>query len=255
MIYDEMIEFQAITANAIRKKLNGARRESSVTKAVELLLDRIVGAGNSLRVLREHAPHDFTFDGAMILRGIYDTMLQALYILSDPQNQESRARQYLDYSCVEKHNALDLFDNSQTHLGHHISKSSRRAIAEPMIKQDFQQVCQKFKDKKGKIRGQWYEGTLRDLAKAVGFESEYEILQKQLSGIVHSSAWALQEIGTLYKQPLLQMWSWKFSFRILGKYACYAGLTLDGIESELVRRSEFNIFGDQSFEPNEEIGG
>jgi hypothetical protein len=249
MTNNEMFEIQASNANNIVAKCNDVRRKNSVTNAIGLLLGRIVGAGNSLRVLREHAPHDFTFDGSMILRGIYDAMLQALFILSNPQFQEARASQYLDYSCVEKHKAIDLFDKSQTHLGHRISKSTRRANAEPEIEQEFQKVRQQFESKDGKVRKQWHEGTLRDLAKDVGLESEYEILQKQLSGIVHSSAWAFQNFAAIYNPDLLQTFAWKFSFRVLGKYTCYAGVTLDEIESGLVRRSEFNIFSDQNLSP------
>lgn len=245
MTDDEMLEFRARTANAIVKKLKDARRESPVTIAIELLLNRIIGSGNSLRVLREHAPHEFTFDGAMILRGIYDTMLQALFILADPQHQETRAVQYLDYFWVEKHKAIHLFDNSDTYLGHRISNSPRRANTEPAIEQEFQKVRQKYEvGKKGKLRDHWYEGSLCDLAKDVGVGSEYDILQKQLSGIVHSSAYALQQTIPTYNELVLLNFAWRFSFRVLGKYAEYAKITLDKCEGELVRRSELNIFSD-----------
>ena len=52
MTDDQLLEFLGSTANGIVKKLNGERRESNVTTAIELLLHRIVGAGDSLRVLR-----------------------------------------------------------------------------------------------------------------------------------------------------------------------------------------------------------
>lgn len=127
MTEDQLLEIQATAANAIVRRLNAARREGPVTVAIELLLGRIVGAGNSLRVLREHSPHDFVFDGAMILRGIYDAMLQALFILIDASRREDRARQYLDYRWVEKQNAIHLFDRSPTYVGRRVSESPRRA--------------------------------------------------------------------------------------------------------------------------------
>lgn len=49
----------------------------------------------------------------------------------------------------------------------------------------------KLENSKGKLRDHWYEGNLRDLAKGVGFEDEYVLLQKHLSGVVRSSAYAL----------------------------------------------------------------
>ncbi len=74
---DEYLAFYASTLNALVKKLNGARRESSVTTAIEFILGRLVCAGQSIEVLRKHAAHKYAFDGVMILRGMYDTMLQA----------------------------------------------------------------------------------------------------------------------------------------------------------------------------------
>ena len=78
---DEILEAQRRIANGIVTKINAVPKPCEVTEAIELLLTRIVGAGTSLIALRKDAPHDFAFDGAMILRGIYDAMLQALFIL------------------------------------------------------------------------------------------------------------------------------------------------------------------------------
>ena len=178
----------------------------------------------------------------MILRGIYDAMLQALYILSDPLQREARADDYLDFRWVERKSTIPLFDSSPTCLAQQISKSPRRAGTEPTIDTRYASVCPKFKNAKGQLRDHWYEGRLRDLAKAVNLESEYEILQKQLSGTVHSSADALQD-QPAYPEYVLLSLAWTFSFRVLGKFAEYAQVTLDRYEGELVRLSESNIFG------------
>jgi hypothetical protein len=245
----DILEFLAGNANVIVGKLNSARRDGPVTSAVELLLRRIVGAGNSLHVLRKHSPHDFAFDGAMILRGMYDAMLQALFILSDPEQRESRAGNYLDFRWVEKKDAIQVFDNSPTCFGQRISQSPRRVGAEPAIDREYARVCPKFKNAKGKDRDRWYKGSLRDLAKATDLESEYEILQKQLSGTVHSSAYALQE-KSAYEGYVLMNLAWKFSFRVLGKFAEYAQVALDEHESELVSWSQLNSF-DNFGDPSE----
>jgi hypothetical protein len=243
MTDDELLESYRTAGNAIVKKLNDARRDSAVTNAIETLLRRIVAGGDSLGVLREHSRHDFAPDGAVILRAIYDAMLQALYILADPAHCETRAARYLDFRWVEHHNFIDRFDKSPTYLGRRISQSPLRAGAQPGIEQEFQRVRGAFENAKGGLRGSWYEGTLRDLARAVARESEYDILQKHLSGAVHSSAFGLQG-ASLYQGALLMVIAWRFSFRVLGKLADYAQIELDEHERELIRRSESNVFGD-----------
>jgi hypothetical protein len=98
-----------------------------------------------------------------------------------------------------------------------------------------------FQDGKLKVRDHWYKGNLRDLSKAVGLEAEYDILQAQLSGAVHASAYALKE-ETHVKDFLLLDWAWRFSFRVLGKFAAFAGIELSELERDLIRSCEANIF-------------
>jgi hypothetical protein len=242
---DQILDFWAAKGNAIVAKLKQVRQDTPVTAAIELLLGRIVGAGNSLRVLGEHAPHAFAFDGAMILRGIYDAMLQALYILVDAGRRTERAELYLDFFWIDKKNEIELFDKSPTVLGKRISTSPRRASVGPAIEEEIQRVHPRFENAKGKLRNHWYDGNLRDLAKAVELEAEYELLQKHLSGVVHSSAYALTE-GMPMQGRLLMALAWRFSFRVLGSFAAYAQITLDDHEQELVRFSGENVFGDAS---------
>ena len=246
MTDDEFLAFHASIFDDLVKKLNDARQESSVTRAIELLLGRLVCAGKSLHVLRKHAPHDSAFDGAMILRGIYDTMLQALYILSDPAQQELRATQYLDYCWVEKYKMIAVFDQSRTYGGQRVSRSAKRAIAEPAIEKEYKRVRKTFQNEKGKLIRHWYnKNDLRKLAESIELESEYEILHKQLSAAVHSSPYALQE-PLIYKGFPLMMFAWKFILRVLGKFADYIGIALEKHESDLIALSAKNVFSDPS---------
>lgn len=241
MTDDQILDFQANTANGIVARLNKARQNGPVTEAIELLLGRIVGAGNSLLVLRDKSPHNFIFDGAMVLRGVYDAMLQALYILKDASARNERARLYLDYFWVEKKSTLELLDRNPTQFAKRISQSPRRTNAEPAIESEYQRVLPQFQNKKGKPRDHWYEGNLRDLARSVGLEPEYEILQRQLSGVVHSSSYALRE-GMPMGDFLLLDLVWRFSFRVLGQFAEYAGIALDKVELDLVSISNGIVF-------------
>lgn len=81
---DDMLELFRDTGNSILKRLNAKHVPSPVTRASEMLLCRIIGAGDSLATLRKESPHNYALDGAMILRGIYDAMLQVMYILHRP---------------------------------------------------------------------------------------------------------------------------------------------------------------------------
>jgi hypothetical protein len=122
-----------------------------------------------------------------------------------------------------------------------MSQSPRRAAAEPAIEQEIQRALPQFYNSKKKPRDHWYEGSLRDLAQLVRLESEYEIFQKNLSGVVHSSAYGLKE-GMTFDKFLLINWAFRFSYRLMGKFAEHAGVVLESDEAELVRISRGNIF-------------
>jgi hypothetical protein len=244
MTDDDYVAFYASINNDLVKKLQEGRRESSVTTAIELLLGRLVCAGQSIEVLRKHAAHEYAFDGAMILRGMYDTMLQALYILSDSAQQESRAKQYIDYYWAEKQKMIGVFDQSPTYAGQRVSISPRRKNIEPKIQREFQRVRPTFETSKGKLRNRWHEGNLAKLAEDVGYLSEYNILQRKLSAAVHSSSFALREPNFFYENVPMMLFAWIFIFRVLGKFAIYKGITLEKHESDLIALSVKNIFDD-----------
>jgi hypothetical protein len=177
----------------------------------------------------------------MILRGIYDAMLQALYIMNDINLRVDRATLYLEFYWVEKMESIRMYDENSTYLAGRLSNSPMRPDAEADIVKRYRAVGQKFKTVKGKLRRHWYAGDLRDLAKDVHLESEYEILQKHLSAVVHASSFALQEIPQ-YSGYMLLAFAWQLSFRVLSQYSCYVGIELSEIQRELIRISTHNAF-------------
>jgi hypothetical protein len=245
MSMEQLLAIQQDMANGIVAKLNAAHHPGPVTRAVELLLTRIVAGGNSLGVLRRSNVHPYTFDEAMIVRGIYDAMLQALSILvEDDATREERARLYLDWYWIEKKDEIERYDKNSTFLAQRMSKSPRRPGAEPFFEQEYQRAFRKYVTKKGdKTRQHWYCGTLRELAKAItpSLESEYDLLQAYLSGPTHSSVYALSE-PPVFDKELLADFAWRFSYRVLGRFARYKGITLTEEEQAMIALANENIF-------------
>lgn len=238
---DQILESQRALANGIVTKLNAVQKPGPVAAAIEMIATRLAASGDSLAVLRSNSPHDYRFDAASILRTIYDVMLQGLYIMADPAKREERAQLYLDFMWVERKRRLELMDSSGTDLAKRISGSPKRPNAEPAIEEQFEDVRVKYTSKKGKVRDNWYPGSLRDLAKAAELEAEYELMQKFLSGVVHSSPLTLKD-GPLISDYQLIDWHWVFAFRIHGAYAEYKGVTLDETEKELIDSARRNVF-------------
>ena len=238
---DQLLERQREFANQIVTKLNDVLKPGPIAKAVEMILRRLVASGNTLMVLRSASPHDYAFDAASILRTNYDVMLQGLYIMEDSAKQEERANLYLDFMCVERVQRIKLMDSSETDLAKYLSGSPRRPCAEPEIEKQFEDVRAKYTNKKGKPRRDWYPGNLRKLARDTGLEAEYELMQKLLSGVVHSSPLTLKE-GPLVRGFNLMDWHWRFAFRILGAYAEYKGCVLDEEERKLIDLARKNVF-------------
>jgi hypothetical protein len=244
MSIEQLLGMQQDMANEIVKKLTASQRPTAVTRAVELLLTRIVASGNSLAVLRQSNVHPYTFDEAMIVRGIYDAMSQALYILDDATTSDERAQLYLDWYWIEKKDEIARYDNNSTFLAQRMSKSPKRPAAEPLFEQRYRDAFPKYATKKGdKTRQHWYCGSLRELAKAVtpSLESEYELLQAYLSGPTHSSVYALCE-PPVFDKELLADFAWRFSYRVLGKFARYTGIALTEDEQGMIALATENIF-------------
>jgi hypothetical protein len=244
MSMEQLLGTQRDMANEIVAKLNACQRPGAVTRAIELLLTRIVAGGNSLAVLRQSNAHPYIFDEAMIVRGIYDAMLQALYILDDVATLDERAELYLDWYWIEKKYEIERYDNNPTFLAQRMSKSPRRPTAEPCFEKKYREAFPKYATKKrDKTRQHWYSGSLRDLAKAIrpSLESEYELLQAYLSGPTHSSVYALTE-PPVFDKDLLADFAWRFSYRVLGKFAHYKGITLTEDEQGMIALATENIF-------------
>jgi len=149
---DEILDEQRKIANGINQKLNAIQRPGTVSRATELLLTRIFHSVDSLTVLCNNSPHMYLHDAAMILRGVYDAMLQTLYILWKPEERENRAELYLDYYWVERYKFIQIIDRNQTPLAKILSSSPKRAESEPEIMEYFEKVKNKYLTKTDKLQ-------------------------------------------------------------------------------------------------------
>lgn len=236
----DILRRQQAVAKRIADKLNTVKLPCSVATAMDMLARRIVASGDSLNVLRNNAVPGYVFDAASILRSVYDAMLQGLYIMADPNKRDERAQLFLDFRDIERKRRIGLMDANRTALAKRVSNSPKRPNAEPEIEKRFMAVKPRYLSKKGKVRDTWYSGSLRGLAKAAGLESEYELIQRFLSGVVHSSPLTIQE-GPFVSDYLLD-WYWQFTFRMLGAYAEYKKIVLDQTENRLIDSARQNIF-------------
>jgi hypothetical protein len=243
MTDSEISEFFAQTGNTILARINATNKPRAVVKASEALLGRLVQSGNTLRVLSDNAGHEWTWDAASIVRTSYDAMLQALYIFHDNAQCEELAMRFLDFRVIEQVKLLRLFEQGLTSVSRRMVQSPRRAKYEGEILKEFDRVCQKYgidQSPSKRLPKDWHGSDLRKLAKKTGYESEYLILQKQLSAIVHSSVFGIDT--TYFKPEHLIHFQWDFAYRVLDKVAAYAGIELMDSERKLLDLSKQNIF-------------
>ena len=177
---------------SIISRLNETDSESAHARAVRLLHTKMTGTFNTVIHLCKTANHDCSDDFATLLRVMYDTLMQAIWILRDEGKRIERGNMYLDYYWVQKFELIKLFDNNKTGLSEHVKDSELREGNEEKIIEEYGRVKDRYLTNKGnKTRSNWYPGTLRELARENGFESEYEIMQRFLGGVVHSSPFSM----------------------------------------------------------------
>jgi hypothetical protein len=202
-------------AGKIIDALNTRGRKDIVAQAITRLQGRTLQSTTTLWLLCCQARHPWDADGALILRAIYDASLQSLYILNKPRLRKQRARQYLDFAWIEKDWMRKWGDKYSNPLAKKFRESPMRSVGEPALDKNLRRIRRQYLTKEGKEwRQTWYKGSLRDLAKELCLEEEYDLLQKQLSGAVHSSPHTLIH-GPVISGTHYITWAWQFAFRVL----------------------------------------
>ncbi|MFH1740465.1 MAG: DUF5677 domain-containing protein [bacterium] len=240
----DFIRDMYIVGKRMIEKLNESiEKDDVVWNSLHLLIQRIPLSCDSLLLLVCYARHNVNFDAPVILRSIYDAVLQGLYILNDPCHREERARLFLDYFWIEQHEHVRNMDKNPLPIALYIQYSPYRKSYEPELEREFARVKDKYLKQKGRLRGNWYPGNLRELAKQVNLEEEYDLLQKQLSGAVHSSPFVLKCGGTYFRGLHVLTAAILLLFRLLGQTAEFAGIALTDEERSIIERASGSIFG------------
>lgn len=225
--------------------IEAVRTKAPEFDALDALVHRISGTINSIWVLRRSSLLDWGFDGMILLRGIYDAHIQARWILADPSKVEERALLYLDWKWVERHNMLPVLDASPTSLAKLVAKSPKRKVSEPYMAQQFARVRSKYERKPGgKLRTDWSGIKIKDMATELGADTldEFVILYRSLSGVVHSSALAIEDQNPMFGSEFHPIIAWKFQMRVLARHAELHGVELTGELPEVVDYARANIF-------------
>lgn len=224
-----------------------AKRSPIVAEALRLLGGRIVYGMESMWVLRLHSRHEFRFDAMSILRSIYDAHLQAVYILDDPAQVEARARLYREYFVIEQVEYHRRLENHDSEFARRIRESPKREEAMPKILAEFERVKGNYLDSNDKLLRQWYPGDLAVLLTKLGpdlrqeLESEYRLMQKMLSGALHSSAFALAGSSAWEGETALIV-GWRFLYRVLRRAMQFFGLKLDEFQEIVIAKVDESWF-------------
>lgn len=229
---------QADIAAGLCMKFQAVTRQGPVIDCLKIIQNRAMQAMNTLNVLYHEADHNYQFDAAVLLRGLWDVHLQALYILQEP---ELRAMEYMEFLHVQTYDLVKLIDKNDSDLAESVRSSLLRPLYLQNVMANFGAVRAKFLTQKGdKCRQNWYKGKLSGIAEAVGFHAEYEIVQSMLSGSVHSTPFALINGAGLPRTAFIN-YGWIFNFRILGGISKYFGFQLDEYENLMIRLAQRSV--------------
>ena len=242
-------ELMNVTECALDQTVQRVRRpaqQDRVAMALPYLLTRVTNTWHSIRVLSDalmdRCPKRFMVDAGTLVRAMYDAYLQAAFIVHDPEKQQERAALYLDYQHVEKFLLIKKFLKHPTVLSAALLNSARRPDGERYVTDQYERVNSCYWNETWqKPRNKWYEGSLWNLAQAVGAEADYDYFVSAFNGCVHSSAFAVKTGASLNAKHVMM---------VVSVIACStAKLALKHIGAELASRDQGVIdgFGERPF--------
>ncbi|MFA9477100.1 DUF5677 domain-containing protein [Phycisphaerales bacterium AB-hyl4] len=232
-------------ALTIGKKFVDIPPTGKAAVAVKHLTHRVFMSADTLTTLRRYAEHEWNVDATSLLRILYDAMLQALYIIADPDQMEIRGELYEGFAAIEKYELIKRVDDDASAFSRRLSTSPLRANAEPRIQAEYQRRVDSYRKPGSNARPHnWYAhkiGTLKEIAEAVGYKDEYLLLTHDLGASVHSSAFALAP-RPLFRPDVCLLFAWHFVVRLFGKIAERYRIELSSEERKETGRAYGNIY-------------
>lgn len=236
---EELWQRQGQCSHELAKKIDAVflAEENPVNVCLATVQHRVLSAIHTLCLLQA-ARHDYSFDAAVVLRGLYDVHLQGLYVLQEPA---VRAQEFQDFIWVQTKDTITWIEESDSKLAESLRSNLFYSVGAPNVDAHYERVKRKFLTKKGdRCRSNWFKGTLADVAKSVGYLTEYQLMQPLLSGSVHSTPYAMTH-GAGLPAPAFLNFGWRFVFRILGGIATHLKVEFDEQQRLFVETSGHSI--------------
>lgn len=171
--------------------------EDAVALALLYLFTRLANTWRTIDTLWRHlapdCPETFMVDAGTLVRAMFEAYVQAAFIVHDSEKRQERAEDYLEFEHVERPKVLDRLLKHDTDISRYLKASPLRCKGDARIKAEYERVKPRYwDDRRRRTRNKWYKGTLRDLAKCAGIESEYDLLVSPFHPYVHSSAYGMR---------------------------------------------------------------
>lgn len=179
------------TEQAIRDRWRDHPLPGRVDEAAGRMLKRaaqLIAAAAGLAKLHR------AFEMPLILRALFDLSVQFEYMMQDGHAEE-RAALYLDYEHVSAWLRSQEWVSLPGQIGRYMRESPLRPSGEVRRRERFERVRDRYVHSAGsdRMRPHWYEGSLRDLARAVGREDEYRTFYVLFSAWMHADPFAARQ--------------------------------------------------------------
>lgn len=210
-----------------------SRTPDALKLASRAIIQRMISAQNAMGLLGSQMPAQFDvrLDLMTLLRAMYDTHLQALYMLADPPCAGDRAQRFLDYDAVDKLDLLRLWKNNRASFSEEMLRRVRASETSNDDIARMESIARKFETPPGSKRpyqDSWWGGNLHMLAsdKAVELVAEYEIVQRLLSGALHANPATILWPGSALPADLSVLGAGNLTLRVAGRLAACRGASI-----------------------------
>jgi Family of unknown function (DUF5677) len=213
---------------------------------LRLIQRRMLDGLNSLTILADrdvNDSHDHTRDSGCICRAMYDLHIQFLFLLTDFPKYKVL---YANYGFIVAYEMITTMEQHSPDMaaratGGDPTWPTRRANI--VKRYEEAKSAYEYMDRNGDIhvRRHWYKGQLDKIAQDIGRESEYRVVQKQLSGVIHS------DVASLFLSTVMPLESLylgcAITMRVVGGIARYLKMDFNDLEQKMYDFSLNPVFG------------